>query len=200
MGKNKSNLFTRFVVLGVLGAAFYQILLPMTGNTWKIHQYSIQSERIQKSPIVTGTIISDKPVYTDLQVIPRIYKNKIVRGHRILAQGVGKNGKIDFVRVEFWGPSSTFTPLSKVEYKVDPILGEIAEISNSSLYTKSFANLTILLTVLVGIFLLYMMYVTVLVPTRWSNFSPMGRSFTMFTPIVLGVFIFCLSRYLFLTT
>lgn len=200
MGKSKSNLFTRFVVLVVLGATFYQILLPMVGNTWKIHQYSIQSERIQNSPIVTGTIISDRTVYTDLQVIPRIYKNKIVRGHRILAQGVGKNGKIDFVKVEFWGPSSAFTPMSKVEYKVDPILGEIAEISNSSLYSKSFANLTILLTVLVGIFLLFLMHITILVPTRWSNFSPLGRSFTMFTPIVLGVLIFCLSRYLFLTT
>lgn len=200
MGKSKSNLFTRFVVLGVLGAAFYQILLPMMGNTWKIYQYSIQSERIQNSPMKTGTIISDKTVYTDLQIIPRIYKNKVIRGHKILAQGVNKNGNIDFVKIEFWGPSSAFTPLSEVEYKVDPVLGEIAEISNSSLYTKNFANLTIILTFLVCLFLLFLMYITVLVPPRWPSLSPLARSITLFTPITIGILIFCLSRYLFLTT
>ena len=200
MKNTKSNLFTRFVVLGVLGAAFYQILLPMIGNTVKIYTYAQQSERIQKSPLLTGTIISDKTVYTDFQVIPRVYHNKVIHGHKILAQGLNNRGKIDFVRVEFWGPSNAFLPMSKVTYKVDPILGSNAEINHASLYTKTIANLTILLTFLVGFILLNLMSLTLLVPSRWAELSLSARSLVISLPTGLMILIFCISRYLYMAT
>jgi len=200
MGNKGSNLFTRFIVLAVLGVAFYQVLLPMIGNTIKIYSYSQQSSRIQNSPVLLGTIISDKTVYTDFQVIPRVYKNKVIHGHKILAQGLDRNGKIDFVRVEFWGASSSFLPMSKINYKVDPVLGENAEITNSSLYTKKIANLTILLTSLVAFLLVFSMYLTMFIPSRWGNLSLMARNVTVFTPITLVIVIFCLSRFLYMTT